>query len=183
MTAHRATALLVGATAALTLASAPASAQVSDDIVINILRECAKIDDPGARLACYDNNIRSAGAAPRRTVPGAAPAPAGSATAPVGSGTSGFGSEDVRASSPERFARPEGEAERISARVTSVREREPGVYLVGMEDGAQWLFSESVDRFYQPPRKGDTVEIRRAALGSYLMQIGKQAAVRVERVK
>ena len=60
--AHRASLVLAGAAAAF--AAAPATAQVSDQIVVNIMRECAKIDDPTARLACYDNNIRAAGGNP-----------------------------------------------------------------------------------------------------------------------
>ena len=53
--ALRASFLLAGATVAV--AALPATAQVSDQIVLNIMRECAKIDDATARLACYDNNI------------------------------------------------------------------------------------------------------------------------------
>src|SRR5690606_39592588 len=64
MPAHRATILLSAAVASLTLTALPASAQVPDGVVLNIMRECAKIGDPTARLACYDNNIRQAGATP-----------------------------------------------------------------------------------------------------------------------
>src|SRR5690606_33645260 len=54
-------AILISACAAITIIAAPAAAQVPDNVLINIMRECAKIDDPTARLACYDNNIRSVG--------------------------------------------------------------------------------------------------------------------------
>src|SRR5690554_4011201 len=50
-------AVLGSAAAALASFAASAAAQVSDSAVLNIMRECAKIDDPSARLACYDNNI------------------------------------------------------------------------------------------------------------------------------
>jgi len=202
MTAPRASMLLAGG-AALMLASPPATAQVNDGIVLNIMRECAKINDPTARLACYDNNIRSAGGAPRSSVPGEMQPPQGGRGAPAAqqgfgsedlrtppppppvqaSGPEGFGSEDVRARSPQRFETPAGQVDEIRARVSAVRQREPGIYLVTLEDGAQWLFSDSVGQFFRPPSKGDTVEIQRAALGSFLMRIGKQEAVRVERIK
>ena len=48
MTAQRALILLAG-TAFLSVAAAPASAQIADDVVLNIMRECARIDDPTAR--------------------------------------------------------------------------------------------------------------------------------------
>ena len=63
------------------------------------------------------------------------------------------------------------------------RQREPGIYLVTIEDGAQWLFSEPVPRNFRPPRKGALVEIKRASLGSFLMVVDGQSAVRVRRVK
>jgi hypothetical protein len=64
-----------------------------------------------------------------------------------------------------------------------VREREPGVYLVTLDSGAEWLFTESTDRGFTPPRRGGTVEIKRGALGGYLMVIGRQQGVRVTRIK
>ncbi len=180
MNAPRATYLLAGA-AALLASTTPASAQVNEGVVLNIMRECAKIDDPTARLACYDNNIRSAGAAPRN-VPGSSPAPrGGGAPVSANSGVSGFGGETVR--TPDRFQAPAGEASEINARVASVQQREPGVYLIQLEDGAQWLFSDSVSTSFGIPSRGDTVRIQRASLGSFLMRIDQQAPVRVRRIR
>ena len=170
----------LAASAALAIASAPATAQVRDDIVLNIMRECAKIEDPTARLACYDNNIRAAGGNPS-SVPGQMPAPAGGGAVLQPSAPGGFGAEDLR--TQERFDPGRSGASEVSAQVTAVAERQPGVYLVTLGSGAQWLFAESVGRDYRPPRRGETVEIQRAALGSYLLVSGKQQGVRVSRVK
>lgn len=178
ITAQRAILLLTGA--AMAMPASPALAQVDDSIVLNIMRECAKIDDPTARLACYDNNIRAAGANPH-SVPGRMPHPQGGGAVVNPNTPNGFGSDDLRASSPERF-HPSG-AQEVTARVASARERQPGVYLVTLDSGAQWLFSESGGRNYSPPRKGDSVKLERGALGSYLMVVGKQQAVHVTRVK
>ncbi|MGZ5794451.1 MAG: hypothetical protein ACXWI4_07780, partial [Croceibacterium sp.] len=71
----------------------------------------------------------------------------------------------------------------ISSHVAAVRERQPGIYLVTIDGGAQWLFSEGVSQTYTPPRKGDTVRIEHGALGSYMMVVGKQAGVKVTRIK
>jgi hypothetical protein len=180
MTAPRAKFLLAAAASTLPFA-APVSAQVADGVVINIMRECAKIDDPTARLACYDNNIRQAGAAPRASAPGQVQIPQGSGAAVAANSERGFGYEDVR--TPERFQTPPGEAQQINPRVSTIRPREPGVYLLTMEDDTQWLFAEGVSSSYRLPRTGSTIEIERGALGSYLMRFEGQVAVPVRRVR
>lgn len=185
MIAHRAAILLTRATLGTTLGTgllaalpAPASAQIADDVVLNIMRECARIDDPTARLGCYDNNIRNAG--PRNTIPGDVRVQGGAGAPITQGGPSGFGREDVL--SPDRFNTPQGQASEIRARVTDVARRQPGVYLVTLEGGAQWLFTESVETNYSPPRVGSTVEIRRGAMESFLLRYDNQQSVRVRRV-
>lgn len=185
MTAHRAAAFLAGTFAgafALAALSLPATAQIADDVAINILRECSRIDDPTARLACYDNNIRNVGGTARSTVPGQVRAEGGAAPAVVAGGNAitGFGREDVR--TPERFnASPPGEAFSINARISSVRQRQPGIYAFTLEDGAEWIFTNSVSASYRPPQAGSVVEIRRGSLGSFLMRFDNQESVRVRR--
>jgi len=180
MMAQRATFLAAGA-AALLLAGAPAGAQVNDGIVLNILRECAKIDDPTARLACYDNNIRAAGGNPRAVVPGQMPAPQGGG-APVAANTpQGFGYEDVR--TPQRYQAPAGQIDEITARVTAIRPREPGIYTFTLEGGAQWVFAEGVTSAYRLPRAGSSLEIERGSLGSFLMRFDGQPPVPVRRTR
>jgi hypothetical protein len=184
VTAQRAILLFAGA--AMAASATPTFAQVNDGIVLNIMRECAKIDDPTARLACYDNNIRAAGGNPH-SVPGQMPRPNGGGAVASPNAPAGFGADDLRAQSPDRFNQygpnSSGGPREISSTVAAARERQPGVYLVTLSTGAQWLFAESVTRSYQPPRKGDAVRVEHGALGSYLMMVGKQAGVKVTRVK
>lgn len=185
MIAQRAAIFLAGA-ASLAVFTMPASAQVPDNVVLEIMRQCARIDDPSARLACYDNNIRNAGANPRNTVPGETVVTGGpgvTTTAPnSGAAVTGFGREDVR--TPERFNdAPAGELAEIRARVQSVTMRQPGIYVLTLEDGAQWLFTDSVDNRYSVPRQGSTIEISRASLGSFLMRYNNQRSVRVRRIQ
>lgn len=178
-------AILIAAGAAITVISMPAAAQVPDNVVLNIMRECAKIDDPTARLACYDNNIRSAGGNPR-SVPGQGPVVNGGSApgASSRSGAGGFGAEDIR--TPDRFLSNEARGngpDSVTSRVTTAQQREPGVYIVTLEDGAQWQFAEAVSRSFRAPKKGSNVKIERASLGSFLMVVDGQAAVRVRRVR
>ncbi|TIX50131.1 hypothetical protein [Alteraurantiacibacter aquimixticola] len=180
MIAHRAALFLAGA-ASLAAISTPASAQVADDVVLNIMRECARIDDPSARLACYDNNIRTAGANPR-TIPGETVVQGSGAvmSGPNTTGRAGFGAEDIRG--PERFELREGELQELTARVADVRQVGVGRYEITLEDGAVWRISDSVPQTYSVPRRGAEVEINRASLGSFLLRYRNQQSVRVERV-
>src|SRR5690606_27565362 len=113
---------------------------------------------------CYDNNIRAAGGNPN-SVPGQMPAPGGGGAVVQPGAPGGFGSDDLRARSPQRFDANRNGASEVSVQVSQVAERQPGVYLVTLANGAQWLFSESVSSNYRPPRRGQTVEIQRGALG------------------
>jgi len=191
MIAQSAKVLLAGAAAVL-LCPLTAQAQVPDEVVLNIMRECAKIGDPTARLACYDNNIRSAGASPRAAAPAASPraaAPAAPAApqgggAPVASNTpQGFGAESVRVERQREAQQLRETASEIRAVVTGVAQRGPGIYLVTLEGGAQWQFAESVPFSYKPPERGSTVEIERGSLGSFLLRFDRQQPVPVRRVQ
>jgi hypothetical protein len=180
ITAQRAIVLLSGA--ALALSATPALAQVEPGIVLNIMRECAKIGDPTARLACYDNNIRAAGGNPN-SIPGQMARPSGGGAVANPNAPSGFGADDLRTQSPERIDPNRNGPREMSTTVAAVREREPGVYLVTLSSGAQWLFTESTSRSYVPPKKGDTVRIERGALGSYMLVVNSQQGVKVTRIK
>jgi hypothetical protein len=181
MKAHRAMILAAGA-ATMLLPGAPTLAQVDDGIVLNILRECARIDDPAARLACYDNNIRAAGANPRASAPGRAEPSAPGAGIPASPNSpQGFGAETVR--TQQRFQAPSGQVDEVFATVTAISPREPGIYLLTIDGGAQWQFSEGVSTSYRLPREGSTVEIERGALGGFLMRFDKQRPVPVRRIQ
>ena len=167
----------------LILAGGSASAQVEQSAAANILIECAKIDDATARLACYDNNIRNLDpTAFRAAPPGASALPGASGGAPVAQRPQGFGFEDVRVRQQRFEPRPSAERQ-IQVLIRGAREREPGIYLVTLEDGAQWVFTEGVSFGFRPPRGGQTVEIERGALGSFLMRIDDQAPVPVRRLR
>ena len=66
--------------------------------------------------------------------------------------------------------------------VISARDNGIGMWTVTLADGAAWRMTERATDF-RPPRAQEQVTIRKGALGSYLMQVGKQAAVRVNRVR
>ena len=178
ITAHRAMLTAAGA-AVFASVPAPALAQVDPNIVLNILRECSKIDDVMARVACYDNNIRSADGAVATTVPPPSGIPQ-RGSAPV-AGVADVGRESDR--SPRPPVALTGGLARSTPIVTAVAERGPGAYLLTLADGAQWEFAEDMSPSYQAPRPGSTVEIERGTFGSYRMRFDGQEPVRVRRVR
>jgi hypothetical protein len=181
ITAHRSAMLALGGAALL--GGGAASAQVDPAVAANILVECSKIDDGTARLACYDNNIRNLDPTALRAAPPRAAAPVASAGTPAAApAAQGFGFENVERRQQRFEPRPASEQE-LRAVVASSRQREPGVYVVTLRDGAEWQFAESVGQNYRAPREGQSVEIERGALGSYLMRVDNQAAVSVRRVR
>lgn len=180
--AQRASILSAGA-AALALSATPAFAQADRAAVVDILVECAKIDDPTARLACYDNNMSRVGATPRSTVPGQVRGVVGGSAPLETQGPQGFGYEDVRAADPARFQPRPGQLQEIHPRVAAIVAREPGIYVVALDDGAQWQFAEGVSSQFRLPRRGDEIEIERGSLGSFLMRIDGQPPVPVRRIR
>lgn len=164
----RATMVMLNVAALAT--AAPAMAQQRDGALRSQLRTCSQIAEVSSRVACYDALAADVGEAPEERV----------STEP-----SGLGSEQVRQVQPARAERAseQAEPESIEATVTAAVQREPGIHLLTLEDGAQWQFAEGVSSSYNPPRRGSTVEIRSAAMGSYLMRFQGQQAVRVRRIR
>jgi hypothetical protein len=178
ITAHRATLTAAGAAV---LASVPAPAQADPNTVLDILAECLKIGDVMARVACYDNTVRSARGTAAATPSGQGGIPQDDRVPIAAGGALDAGRESTRS---RRFAAaPLGEAARSTPTVAAVAERRPGAYLLTLADGAQWEFAEDMPLSYLAPRQGLTVEIERGALGNYRMRFDGQQPVRVRRVR
>lgn len=169
-----------------------AHAQLDDPTIASIVRECRKVQDEAQRIACYDNiplgqpaagPVASPAASPAlppapaaASSAAASPAPAPQASAARAPG--GFGSNQLA-----RPAAAPAEPREMTARLSAVAERRPGIYLLTLEDGAQWEFIDSVPPSYDPPQRGKTVELIGAALGSYLLRYAGQRGVRIRRVR
>lgn len=140
--------------AGLMLPSARAAPAVSAEMT-----RCAAIAAPDERLACYD-----ALAKPKLpdapTSPGDAVRPKSSAT-----DTQSFGLSPLQLP-----ATPEG-PKLITALVTRVTVDRAGNVLVSLDNGQSWTFNDQ-DALFRP---GDSVTIRRAALGSFLLTAGRRS--------
>ncbi|GAA0270772.1 hypothetical protein GCM10009127_08630 [Alteraurantiacibacter aestuarii] len=177
MKAASSQALLACAIAAASLLAGSATqvqAQVQEENyrqIVIIMRACAQIEDIGARVTCYDNNIQPGGAAAQPASP----------VSPMRQiQARGFGAEALTQVQQERRdSRPE----ELEARVSAAERVLPGIYLVTLEDGAQWQFIDAAPISYEPPRAGSQIRIYRGSLGSFLMRFDGQQGLRVRRVR
>ncbi len=161
------------------------------------LEACAEINDDAQRLTCYD---RLAGramqgpasptfAAPAEPPPGAA-APS-TAAAPAGVVASAAATKPAVAKDPVadfglseqaiKERAPEEYVERIAGRVTNVGLAPSDRYVITLDNGQVWEQSERNPRAILAP--GDTVTIKRAALGSFKLSGPRSVYWRVQRLK
>lgn len=94
---------------------------------------------------------------------------------------------DVAAESrPRRLGLPvspgaaEGEKE-IAGVLRAASSNRGKAWVFALEDGSVWQQTDSAS-FAVDPRKGDTVLVRTAALGTFKLKVGRQPAVRVKRI-
>lgn len=74
------------------------------------------------------------------------------------------------------------EVSSIQSTVRSARRMPYGGYTLALADGSIWSQTDDSPLGF-PPKGGDPVTIRRGALGSFVMQVGRQPSVKVKRVE
>ena len=137
-------------------------------------QRCAGIGDDRSRLACYDAIFRKPAAS---AASAAVPAAAGTASASASPETD-FGLTEAA----KRARDPQQEMlESITGTVAAVGRRPAGELIVTLENGQVWT-QVTVDQRARVAA-GDTVTIRKAALGSHLLDTQGRYATRVRRVK
>ncbi len=137
---------------------------------------CTALDDDGARLACFDALFPRGGRVAAAGVPGEA-----RGATPAAAPEAVFGENDsVRRARGERL---ESDLAPVSIESTLARldPLEPGRARLTLANGQVWEQVEPSTRFQ--PRAGETITVRQAALGSYLMRGSHGAAVRARRLR
>jgi hypothetical protein len=130
------------------------------------LARCASIAGADQRLACYDTLARRALPPPAAAAaaPSVAPSAAQTAAPVAASGAAANAAPPSFGMSRHEQTAP-SQPEAIKALVTQVTtDRQYNVH-VTLDNGQTWAFNESDS----PLRPGDTVTIKRSALGSYLL--------------
>jgi hypothetical protein len=152
-------------------AAAPAPTRAP---AVQAVVDCGKIADGPARLACYDKAVAEMQAAEargdlvtidreqRRSVRRQA-----------------FGFSLPSLSLFDRGEKPE-EVDRVTDKVASVGHIGYGKLVIRLESGAVWRQIDD-NELGRPPHAGSTAEVRKAALGSFMMKLDGQPAIRVHR--
>lgn len=172
--------LLLCVLAASLFASGPVGAQqpapARPPALVRLV-DCRGITDTAARLACYDREVAALDAAEkskdlvvvdrdqlrktRRTLFGL--------TLP---NLSVFGDDS-----------PDAEAVvKLDSKIKTARQNPYGKWTFVLEDGATWTQIDSRNLNIDPS-PGHDISIRRAAMGSYLANVNKQTAIRVQRMR
>jgi len=173
------------------LAACAAGAAGAEDP--HTLEQCRAISNTAERLACYDKLAGSASAsrAPPSSSAAAAPAapvstapvstaPAAAATPAAAASAKDFGLSKVQKERANGAANSPAEMKAITAQVTGFREGPSGRPRVLLDNGQAWEYEENGDYLLAI---GDSVTIRRASLGSFLLVTPAKLVHRVRRIR
>ena len=165
--------------AAVSLSSAPIPNQASTDPQgLRALASCREISEPKDRLACYD---REAVAVQQALAKGDLVALDREEVRKTRRSLFGFSLPATRLFSDRDRSDAEDETvDNLSAEIKSARQLPRGRWMIELEEGGSWTQIDD-RKLAIYPRPGHKIEIRRAALGSYLANINGQIAVRVKR--
>ncbi|MDB5423676.1 MAG: hypothetical protein JWQ29_1092 [Phenylobacterium sp.] len=158
-------------------ASALAQSKVADaPAALRRLIDCRKLTEEHARVVCYDAGV----------------------DAVVASLTSG----DIVAVDKEQVTKVKRQAfgfslpslslfdradkpaplENLSATVAHAYQRGDGAWVLELEDGAVWAQTDQ-EQLTRYPKKGSKAEIRKAAMGTFFINLDGQRAIRAKRVQ
>lgn len=140
------------------------------------LLDCKAKTEDAARLACYDAAAATLGEAEKKgdiVVVDREMAKAARRQA--------FGFSLPSLSMFDRTAKPE-EADQLTTAVTSAYQGGDRKWIFELEGGAVWVQNDN-EPINRAPKKGSTVEIRKAAMGGFFLKSDGQRAIRARRVK
>ena len=80
----------------------------------------------------------------------------------------------------EGAAHGRGKIDRLEAKIDRAYEQDNGRWVLILEDGAKWIQTDS-EQIAIPPKAGQSILIRKAAMGSYFANVSGQRAIRVHR--
>lgn len=157
------------------------------------LEDCAQIGDDSERLACYDElagRVMPGTGSSSSLVSGPASADAAGRTTAAGTTAAGT-TAAVAASNPEadfglsdkaiKQRDPGKWVESVTGKVINVALAASDRYVITLDNGQVWMQSETNTRQILSP--GDTVTIKRAALGSYKLSGPRSVYWRVRRLR
>lgn len=145
---------------------------------VDMFNQCAEITNDSERLSCFDRVTREMRATNRPAATATAPSATGPRQQSAQQQREDFGLDAPRVQEKRQQPAP---IKQIKSRVAAVRYIGQVYWAILLEDGAIWKVDE-FDRDYRPPRVGETVRVKRGALGGFLMYSGGQTSIRVVRL-
>lgn len=166
--------LLAAMTAASGGAAAPPSKAQPRPAQFQRLVDCRGVADQGQRLACYD---REAAAIEQAQVSGQLVVMDNQQVRRTRRSLFGLAIPDLGVFGDNS----DEDRSELQTTIKAVRQDPRGKWTFDLAEGGRWVQLDT-RRFITDPAPGQPVRIRRAALGSYLANVNKQLAVRVQRV-
>ncbi len=153
--------------------AAPAWAQDAPS-PLDPLYACRAIADPGARLACFDQNAAQIQSDERT---GAVVSIDKTKAASIQRKAFGFSLPAL-----PKLGLPSGgaEIETIEALLLGMTPLGEGQFMYTLDNGQVWV---QIDDRIERAKLPNTVTIKKAAMGSFLLKVGDQRAVRVKRAQ
>lgn len=145
--------------------------------LVNALSACRQIADPAQRLACFD---KASGDLIAATEKGDVNIVDQAELRQARRSLFGFALPKLPFFSGDKSA--DDVADKLVSKVTAVKEMPYNRVVVRLADGsALWETLESYGAFHTP-KVGDSVEINRGPLGSYIIRFGRQRGVKGRRI-
>jgi hypothetical protein len=162
------------------LGSALAQTNVADlPAGVKRVLDCRSVQPDLARLACYDAAVAELG---KLISSGQVVSVDQEQVTKVRRQAFGFHLPSLDLFQKGSGAAKTPDIQQVSGVVELARQNGEGKWIIRLEDGAVWtqIDSEKLARY---PKKGSKVEIRKASLGTFFMNIDGQRALRVERTR
>ena len=140
-------------------------------------RHCAEIASDASRLACYDGVFRPPAGTDRAESSSAAPA---MRSAPMAVGEDAQRNFGLSEADKQRTAGLPAAPDSVNLTIQSIGRRPTGEQLFYTKEGQVWVELEPSSRVHVKP--GETVTIRKAALGSFMLVTSKRVGTKVRRV-
>ncbi|WP_435418384.1 hypothetical protein WAB17_02045 [Parerythrobacter aurantius] len=145
----------------------------SDDTIAQ-LRNCRAIAEPTERLACYDREVGSVIAA---TEQGTLQVVEKADVEEAKRGLFGFSLPKIKL-----FGDNSQELDELETTIASVRREGREAWIFTTAEGSVWRISET-KMGWRPPQPGQTVVLKKAAVGSYFIRVNGQIGVKGKRIE
>ena len=179
MAGLRALFLLVPLCIAAQSSAAPQRQQPRPEI-FNDLLKCRTITIDSERLACFDRQVGAMDAAAQRDEVVVLDKGELNKTRKTLFGFSFPKLPFLGCGDDKEDAPAEEGVTHIQAVIASVRSLGYGKWQIGLDDGAQWITTEAMTA--RDPKVGQSIELKRAAMGSFMGKVDGGRAVRMKRI-